>query len=335
MTSSPPGTPEKLPVNLRHKRSDAHLHHWRPTKIKVDNVHDILSQYDTLLVDCDGVLWSKNQLSRLPKIKEALQKLRDANKRLIFVSNNSLYSRHDYKEKIAQKVGYDVKLSDMFAIDYAIAVYLTKIAEISGTVYVIGWPGLADELKLMGLDPIGIGSDPDPVPLKANDLLSFHLHQDVKAVVVGFDSYFCYNKLFKAACYLKNPECEFVASSVETSLAINKNLVAPLEGTFVAALTAATKRKPVVVGKPNKFLFDCVKSMNPTVTQGRTLMIGDTLETDVVFAKNTGIDSLLVLTGSCSGLDLERLVLKDDARLKASILPDYVMHSVAEFDAVL
>jgi phosphoglycolate/pyridoxal phosphate phosphatase family enzyme len=333
--NSLPNTPEIFPVNFRHKPSDAHLHHWRPTKIKADNVHDILSQYDTLIMDCDGVLWSKDQLSQLPKVKESLQKLCEANKRLIFVSNNSLYSRHAYKEKVAKKIGYDVVLSDMFAIDYAIAVYLTKIAKVSGKVYVIGWPGLAEELKLMGLDPVGIGPDPDPVPLNANDLLAFDLHKDVTAVVVGFDSFFCYNKLFKASCYLKNPACDFVVSSVETSLEINKKLVAPLEGSFVAALTAATKRKPVVVGKPNKFLFDCVMYMNPEVKQERTLMIGDTLETDMIFAKNAEIDSLLVLSGSCSNLDLERLILKDDARLKASYLPDYVMQTIGEFDAML
>lgn len=271
----------------------------KPTKVKPTNVARILDNYDTFLIDGDGILWCKNEHTDIPGIAESLKKLSTLGKRLIFVSNNSLYSRKNYRQKIKDRTDYLPPIDDIFPIDYAIAVYLTEILKLKGhSVYVVGRQCLADELHNVGVKPVGVGPDPDPVPLNTHDLLHLAV-PNVRAVVVGVDWHFSYNKLFKAAGALTNAHqhCHFVASTQEKRVRVTNTRLAPVDGTFVVSIEAASGKEPVFVGKPNKYLYECIQKVHPEVKKSRTCMIAESPETDVVFARNVGIDSLLVLTG--------------------------------------
>lgn len=72
---------------------------------------------------------------------------------------------------------------------------------------------------------------------------------------------------------------------------------APGEGATASVLFGARKGlKPVVVGKPHQPMLDAVQAslkFDPT----RTIMVGDRLETDILFGIRGGISTLLVLTG--------------------------------------
>jgi 4-nitrophenyl phosphatase len=58
---------------------------------------DLISKYETFLFDCDGVLWSGDDL--IPGATDVLEKLRSQKKRVIFVTNNATKSRKAYKGK--------------------------------------------------------------------------------------------------------------------------------------------------------------------------------------------------------------------------------------------
>lgn len=67
-----------------------------------EQVNDLLDKYDYFLFDCDGVLWLGDHL--LPSIPETLSLLKEKNKQVIFVTNNSTKSRNDYLKKF-EKLG--------------------------------------------------------------------------------------------------------------------------------------------------------------------------------------------------------------------------------------
>lgn len=48
-----------------------------------------------------------------------------------------------------------------------------------------------------------------------------HLYWQVKCVLVGFDSHLSYMKIMKAATYLQNPDCLFLATNEDTHLPVN------------------------------------------------------------------------------------------------------------------
>lgn len=64
----------------------------------------VLSRYDTLLFDCDGVIWEGDEL--IPGARQVLQWLRAQGKRCFFVTNNATKSREANKAKF-DKMGIE------------------------------------------------------------------------------------------------------------------------------------------------------------------------------------------------------------------------------------
>lgn len=286
-------------------------------------VEGFLDSYDTFLFDCDGVLWENDHITPLPRISEAIEKLQKLDKNLIYVTNNSNVSRNCLREKFVHH-GFEACLHNIFGNAYAAAVYLKDIVKIQGKVYVVGSQGMKWELDRIGLDSIGIGPDNDIPTSDIEKLLDVELHDNVSAVLVGFDPHMNFMKAFKAASYLCNEECHYVATNnVEKSIHIgeNRDRRMPMTGMMVNAIADAAQRKPAVVGKPHNLMFQCLMKKHPNIDKSRTIFIGDSLQADVGFAKTVGIHSAMVLTGTGT---LEEI---NDQPL---FTPEYVLDSLAD-----
>ncbi len=71
----------------------------------------------------------------------------------------------------------------------------------------------------------------------------------------------------------------------------------PGTGTIVAALEYATERTARNVGKPDQLIFETALDR---VAPGRTLVIGDRLDSDLAGAAAAGLDGAIVLSGVTS-----------------------------------
>lgn len=78
---------------------------------------------------------------------------------------------------------------------------------------------------------------------------------------------------------------------------------------MVGAIAGSTKREPITVGKPAEFMLENIaKTFN--LQRHQICMVGDRLDTDILFGKNGGLTTCLVLSGEpgigpcCSGRTL-------------------------------
>ncbi len=187
------------------------------TRLTEAVTRQLLDSVDSVLFDCDGVIWRGDQA--VPGAPEVINSLKKNGKRVFFVTNNSTKTRQMYAEKL-DKLGFDASADEVFGTAYCSAVYLKNVCKLDGKVYLIGSNAMRQELEDVGIRSVGVG--PDPISGVQKDWVNVPLDNEVRAVLVGFDEHFSYMKLNRALQYLCNPDCQFVGTNTDTRL--------PLEG---------------------------------------------------------------------------------------------------------
>jgi len=282
---------------------------------------NLLSKYDTFMFDCDGVLWRGSEL--VDGIVDVLSYLRNHNKNIIFVTNNASTSRSSYKTKF-DKLGILASTDEIFGSAFATAVYISSVLKLpkDQKVYVIGMEGLEEELAQEGILYEG-GTDPADNTLAPFSLATFTPPSPpIAAVVCGLDTAINYTKISKALQhFLINPDCHFIATNEDSTYPAAGGIL-PGAGAISATLRYALKRDPISIGKPNSTMLDCIKAKHD-FDPARTIMIGDRLDTDILFGKNGGVSTLLVLTGVTKEVDIS-------GANASPVVPDYVLQSLGD-----
>ncbi|MBA0627546.1 hypothetical protein Godav_005045 [Gossypium davidsonii] len=264
----------------------------------------LLDSVDAFLFDCDGVIWKGDKL--IDGVPQTLDMLRSKGKKLVFVTNNSTKSRIQYANKF-QSLGLSVNQDEIFSSSFAAAMYL-KVNQFPPhkKVYVIGGEGIVQELQLAGFTALG---------------------GPVGAVVVGLDPDINYYKLqYATLCIRENPGCLFIATNRDSVGHMTDLQEWPGAGCMVAAVCGSTEQEPIVVGKPSTFMMDfLLQKFN--VSTSRMCMVGDRLDTDILFGQNAGCKTLLVLSGVTT-----QSTLDDPSN---SIKPDYYTNKVSDILSLL
>ncbi|KAJ3710432.1 HAD-like domain-containing protein [Lentinula raphanica] len=285
---------------------------------------ELLDKYDTWMFDCDGVLWQGDKL--IEGAVQVLQLLRERKKKVLFVTNNATKSRKSYKKKF-DNLGVEAHVDEIYGSAYATAVYISSVLKLSKEkkVYVIGMAGLEEELREEGIAYIG-GTDPADITLESFSLEHFDLDPNVAAVVCGLDTTVNYTKLSKAFQYLtRNPGCHFLVTNEDSTYPSGHGLL-PGAGAISAPLRYALGKDPTSIGKPAKTMLDCIQAKvhyDPT----RTIMVGDRLNTDILFGQAGGVSTLLVLTGITSEKDIT-------GPNASTIVPDFVTSSIGDLRSI-
>jgi len=307
-------------TNSRSFQSSSALRMANVPKL-TDPIENLLAGTDVFIFDCDGVIWRGDSL--IDGIPETLQKLRDAGKKMFFVTNNSTKSRAGYKKKF-DSLGLDIPPEEIFSSSFAAAAYLeqTKFKESGKKVYIIGEVGICDELDLIDVPWIGGPQDNDKVCNMGPGGM-VEQDKDVGAVIVGFDRYVNYFKIQNAQlCINENPGCEFIATNLDAVTHLTDAQEWAGNGSMVGAIKGCTGQEPTVVGKPSSLMIDYLVD-KLGLEKGRICMVGDRLDTDVLFGTDNGLRTVLVLSGVTSE---EKLLSEGN-----SITPDYYADTINDF----
>lgn len=316
------GSELKMSTETMPAKSSAYPDSAETTKrLTPATASEMLDQVDVFIFDCDGVIWKGDSV--IDGVPEILDKLRKAGKKMFFVTNNSTKSRKGYKSKF-DSLGLDVQAEEIFSSSFAAAAYLEQIKfkESGKKVYILGERGIQEELDLIGVPWIGGEQDATKtIELKSGYALP-HDH-DVGAVIVGFDRFINYYKIqYAQLCINENPGCRFIATNLDAVTHLTDAQEWAGNGAMTGAIKGCTGQEPVVVGKPAPLMIDYLADKFQ-MDKKRICMVGDRLDTDIVFGNSNGAVSCLVF----SGVTTEEKYTSPENKIKAN----YYVDSIADF----
>ncbi|KAH8288022.1 hypothetical protein KR018_000993 [Drosophila ironensis] len=296
------------------------------TKVPQQKVKEWLGSIKTVLFDADGVLW--HFLVEIPGAAAAFKAVQDSGRKVFIVSNNSAMPSPVFAERAA-KCGFHIEESHVVTSALSIAHYLL-VKGFHKKAFVMGEQGIGYELNKVDIQYIEVDDKMDK-PME-EFVKEIKLDPDVGAVVVGRDERFNMARVMRASAYLQNPDVLFLGTSMDAAYPImNRTRVIVGASAMLTSVKALSGRPPLVMGKPNCWIVDALircKQIEPE----STLMVGDTLTTDMLFASNCGFQSLLVGTGTDT---FEwALKAKSDKR-KELLVPDVYLPSLGHLKQFL
>jgi 4-nitrophenyl phosphatase/phosphoglycolate phosphatase len=219
---------------------------------------ELLDQVDVFIFDCDGVIWKGDSL--IDGIPETLEQLRNAGKKMYFVTNNSTKSRAGYKTKF-DSLGLDIPAEEIFSSSFAAAAYLekTKFKESGKKAYIIGEIGICEELDLIDIPYIG-GPEDSEKQVNMGPGGSLNIDDDVGAVIVGFDRNVNYYKIQYAQLCINEEKAEFIATNMDAVTHLTDVQEWAGNGSMVGAIKGCTGQEPIVVGKPSPLMIEYLES---------------------------------------------------------------------------
>jgi 4-nitrophenyl phosphatase/phosphoglycolate phosphatase len=146
---------------------------------------------------------------------------------------------------------------------------------------------------------------------------------DVAAVIVGFDSAINYYKIqYAQLCINENKDCRFIATNLDAVTHLTEEQEWAGNGAMVGAIKGCTGREPILVGKPSPLMVDYIVDKYKC-DRSRICMVGDRLDTDILFGADNGLQTVLTLSGVTTK---EKLFSESNL-----IRPQYYVNSIVDF----
>jgi NagD protein len=244
------------------------------------------------LIDMDGVIYRGNAL--IPGADRFIRELLASGVPFRFLTNNSQRTRRDVATRL-QRLGIDVGEEHVFTCAVATARFLAQ-QKPQGTAFVIGEGGLLTALHTNGYAIVD--RDPD-------------------FVVVGEGRTFTC-EVMEAALNMLLGGARLVATNLDPNCPTHSG-TRPGCGAVVAMLEAASGLRAFSVGKPSPVMLRAARK-ELGLSTGQTIVIGDTMDTDILGGVQLGCRTILVLSGGTRREDLVRYAYR----------PDKVVESIAD-----
>lgn len=221
------------------------------------------------ICDMDGVLYHGNKL--LPGALEFIHWLQENNKKYLFLTNNSGMTPLELQQKL-QRLGAEVSEDHFYTSALATAEFLKRQAP-GCSAFVIGEAGLLNALYDVGITMNDVNPD---------------------YVVIGEGRNYSLDSLTKAV-NLVLAGARLIGANSDVSGNIESG-IAPACRALIAPVEMATGKEAYFCGKPNPLMFRTGLRLLGCHTE-EAVIIGDRMDTDIVAGTESGMDTVLVLSG--------------------------------------
>jgi NagD protein len=246
------------------------------------------------LVDMDGVLLRGSKI--IPGADEFIKRLQACGAEYLVLTNNPMYTPGDLAHRM-HIIGLDVPAERIFTSAMATARFLQS-QRTKGTAFVIGESGLTEAIH--AIDFVITDHEPD-------------------YVVLGETHNYVWERITRAVRLVAGG-AHFIATNPDP-VGPTEGGIAPACGAMAALIERATGRSPFYVGKPNPLMMRTALNYLGVHSEN-TVMVGDRMDTDIIAGVESGMGTILVLTGVTDREDV----------LQYPYQPAQILSSVAEIE---
>jgi NagD protein len=242
------------------------------------------------LIDMDGVIYRGDRI--IPGADRFIASLKTLRRKFLFLTNASSKTPKELQAKLF-RLGIEVPAESFYTSALATAAFLES-QNPSGTAYAVGEKGLIEALREVGYK----------ITEKSPDYVVLGQTED-------------FSKL-KKAVQLIAQGVPFIATNPDITGPAEEG-IEPAVGAVAAMIEKATGKSAYFIGKPNPLMMR--KALQRLVVHSsETAIIGDRMDTDIMAGVETGLQTILVLSGVSSLEDIVRYPFR----------PNFVVSSVSQ-----
>jgi NagD protein len=246
------------------------------------------------LIDMDGVIYRGRNM--IPGADRFVKRLEALGRKFLFLTNSSDSTPVDLQERLSA-MGIEVDVESFYTSALATAAFL-HAQKPGGKAFIIGERGLKGALSEVGYTI----TDKDPDYVVLGETKNYDFYQIATAI-----------RLIEGGV-------PFIATNPDVTGPFDGGII-PACGSFAALMERATGRTPYFIGKPNPLIMrKALRRLDVHSTE--TAIIGDRMDTDIVAGIESGMETLLVLSGVTDREDLAKYPYR----------PDFIFDSIADIE---
>ncbi|HEL0246092.1 TPA: TIGR01457 family HAD-type hydrolase [Streptococcus equi subsp. zooepidemicus] len=250
--------------------------------------------YKAYLIDLDGTIYQGK--NRIPAGERFIKRLQEKGIPYLLVTNNTTRTPEMVQEMLANQFNVHTGLETIYTATMATVDYMNDMNR-GKTAYVIGETGLTSAIAEAGY---------------------LEDRENPAYVVVGLNTEVTYEMLSIATLAIQKGAL-FIGTNPDLNIPTERGLM-PGAGALNALLEAATRVKPVFIGKPNAIIMNKALEILK-VPRSEVAMVGDNYLTDIMAGIQNDMATILVTTGFTKAKEVPSLPIK----------PDHVLASLDEW----
>lgn len=275
---------------------------------------DIAKDFKVIMLDSYGVV--KNHRGLIQGVQKTIDWIKSESKIFRLLTNDASRSRSQQKESLAKLGLPNVELKEIITSGM-MAKHFLKQKITDGKIAYLGTENSAEYILQSGLQHI---------PVRDVDLDNL---DEISAFVFLDDEGFDWNTdINKTVNILRKKTMPVILANSDKFYPVSNNDVAVATGGIAKLVESMLNRKFIHFGKPDSQMFmyayERLNGELGSIDKKDILMVGDTLETDILGGNKFGVQTMLVLSGNTRE-DKAQLLIQSKG-----IIPDYICKSVVE-----
>jgi HAD superfamily hydrolase (TIGR01450 family) len=276
--------------------------------IHTEDFKTIIDRYKVIFFDAFGVI--KNYKGLVPGMDDTFAYLKASQKEYYIVTNDASRSPLQLAASF-KKLGLKMITPERIISSGMLAKEYLDLKVNDGIVAYLGTSNSAHYIDNSGLHTLPVSA-----------INESNIDQVNALVFLDDEGFDWFRDLNKTVNILRRRNIPTIVANTDYAYPLNMHDVNIAIGGIASMIHQIVGKRFINFGKPDSLMFtfayDQVRKTNPTITKKEILMIGDTLQTDILGGNKFGLDTMLVLSGNTLATDAETRITS------TGIVPTYI-----------